>query len=385
MRFRKRTLGPAALMLVVMALIQAGGPIARSAVPVAVDPDRAKVVVPSPEASTAPSPRAAMPATIVLASVAGRVEVAAAGTDAWKPAAEGASLLPEDQVKTYDDGYARVDYTDASLRLMPATLAILGHASIRLKNGSTWMRMNKSGGTFEIETPSVAVSVCGTLVRAEAGRFSSTIQLIHGCVDLKTSKQRERLAPMTQAVAAGGLLRITKLDAAATQRLDGEYKNMMKLLPVRGPDGKIITPGGGGSGPGSFDAGEPLRAAPVDGGGAPAPAQKGGDKRSSGGKGSGSKSSSRAASTRSGGAGSRPSLSNLGAMMDSRSTGLAAPAATGGGGGGSGSTPNSGATAVTVQSQPGGPSSRAAPGLIPAGVQPAGVGAGGAAPPPPPR
>lgn len=358
----------APIALILACLLSIVGRVAESAAPPA-----------ALRASASPA-AAKAPVGITLASVAGNVEVADAGTDAWKPGVEGAALKPEDQVRTGDDGFAMVAYSDATLRVMPASLAILGHTSIRLKQGSTWMRMRKSGGSFQIQTPSVAVSVCGTLVRVEAGKTGSTAQLIAGCVDVQAStkgKEQARLQPQHQAVApnAGGLT-VMKMDQPTLQRLQNDYAAVLRQLPAKpGTGGESegdSNDGFGSGGGGSSGSGGPQTPQQREGGANRKPNKK--DRSSTG------------TSTRS-------SLSNLQGMMDSRSTGLAAPA--GGTAGapssgtqtaGSAPLPNSTSQSRTVQTQPGGAQTLANPVLLqPVVVPGAAPGSAGAAGAPPPR
>lgn len=355
----RRRLAPTTLVLAMLLLIV--GRVAESAAPEAA----------LRSAAPSPAPVQRVPGKINLASVAGVVEVADAGTDAWKPGVEGAMLNAEDQVRTGNDGFAMLAYADATLRVMPASLAILGRSSIRLKQGSTWMRMKKSGGTFKIDTPSVAVSVCGTLVRAAVLATGSTVSLVTGCVDLLTTKDAKsaRMNPLEQAVApnAGGL-QINKMTRSILETLRADYQAAVNRLPPREGDSE------GDSGA-------------SEGFGAPAGGSGTQNERNQQ-KPSGGKTDRRSSSS----LGTRSSLSNLQGMMDSRSTGLAAPA--GGTAGapssgtqtaGSAPLPNSTSQSRTVQTQPGGASSRAQPTLLTPvvvpGAAPGGVGAAGAPPP----
>lgn len=370
------------------------------------------------EARGAALPPKAAPAKITMASSAGSVQVAAAGTEAWKPAAKDMELNPEDQVQTGADGYAMVAYDDATLRILPGSLAVLGHASIRVRQGTTWMRMRKSGRTFSVETPSIAVSVVGTLVRAEAGRTESKAQLFEGAVNVNLTRDPKQIVSLTpgfQAIApnGGGLTR-SRIDIAALARLSTEYANVTKILPSKdagkqGDKGKKSGSGSGGGDAGDAGGAGGLNALPgfgpdadsgtgsSTGGGATGGGSSGGGGTSGPGgtsapaAGPGASSSSATpgksgqGSTPSGGAatpGPRAALSGLQDIMDTRSTGLISSTF------GSNAElvlPNSGSGTTQVQSQPGGAASRAAPALLVAPTVPGTVqGPGGGAPPPPP-
>jgi hypothetical protein len=200
--------------------------------------------------------------TMVLASVQGAVEVASGGAPQWQPAVEGLALRPEDQVRTGPDGRARIAYPDVELRLAGDSTAVLGYTSVRLRVGTTWVRMRKSGRKFEIITPTIAVSIRGTLVRTQARRDGSTVHLLDGVVDVRAGEESRALAPRTQAeVDAAGGLRVGPIDAATLLRLTAEYR----MLSVRessggagagrrGASGRSSAPGGPSSGGGSSSA-----------------------------------------------------------------------------------------------------------------------------------
>ena len=133
--------------------------------------------------------------TMVLSKISGTVEVSTSASPDWQPASEGLTLQPEDKVRTGAGATARVSYPDAELRITPDSTAILGYTSVRMQVGTLWVRMRKSGRLFEILTPTVAVTIRGTLVRAAAGPGGAIVHLLEGIVDVKSGDRKDTLNP----------------------------------------------------------------------------------------------------------------------------------------------------------------------------------------------
>lgn len=193
--------------------------------------------------------RAAME-KIAVTRTSGTVEVMEGGSEPFLNIVGRRTLRPDDAVRTGSDGHARLEVTDAEVRLVPDSLAVVGYTSVRLKVGTTWVRMRRSGRGFQLLGPGASLLVRGTLFRTEARGEALSVQLLEGSLEILTSAGVRPLAAGQSARIADGKPVIRRMDARTRARLTAEFSRLL-LREGRGGTGGTApgaSPAGGGGG-----------------------------------------------------------------------------------------------------------------------------------------
>lgn len=115
-------------------------------------------------------PATVSPLSATLSELQGTVGIKAAGAGDFSPASGGATLQPNGQVKTGDDGRARLDLSSGTIiRVAPSSLFTLASnesaeggliTKLKLEAGKIFIILN--GGSMDVETPSGVASVRGS-------------------------------------------------------------------------------------------------------------------------------------------------------------------------------------------------------------------------------
>lgn len=124
-----------------------------------------------PEASSTPE----LALKAILQEVKGSVEAKDLNDAAFSNAENGRTIQEEGQVRTYEDGYTRIDLSTGTLiRMAPQSYFTLLENTpkeeslftrIKLEVGQIWVILN--GGSLEVETPSGQASVRGSYMMIE--------------------------------------------------------------------------------------------------------------------------------------------------------------------------------------------------------------------------
>jgi hypothetical protein len=90
------------------------------------------------------------------------------GTDTWTTVNEEADLSTGDRIKTDTATRALLFYRDCGrLKVLPDTEIQIISSGIRIKKGSTWIKIFKEGTNFAAHTPNAVASVRGTVYTVE--------------------------------------------------------------------------------------------------------------------------------------------------------------------------------------------------------------------------
>ncbi|OGO07562.1 MAG: hypothetical protein A2Y92_06075, partial [Chloroflexi bacterium RBG_13_57_8] len=116
----------------------------------------------------------------VLKVIGGGVQVQSRYTMAWEKAVDGMALEPGSRVRTEAGGHAALSFFQGTTaKLEPGTDVIIAgmenktteeieSVTLRQQSGKTWNQVDPLGEShFQIETPSAAVQVHGTLFATE--------------------------------------------------------------------------------------------------------------------------------------------------------------------------------------------------------------------------
>ena len=157
--------------------------------------------------------RAQAPASSLLLTKEGKVEVARAGQAAWSTGATNQSLANGDRVRTGSRSRATIRLSDASVLVVKelTTLEIRppqtpgANTGFDLKSGSSYFFNRERPGTVEFRTPLASGAIRGTefhLTVAENGR--TEVALFDGAVDLTNDFGGAKLTSNEQAVIDPG-------------------------------------------------------------------------------------------------------------------------------------------------------------------------------------
>lgn len=138
----------------------------------------------APASDLTPAPAVARPADSVRLVVDGPdVAVMRRGTVAWQPVASDVQLALGDRVKTGPASHALLYYRDCGrLKVLPGTDMQVLAQGVRVRTGSTWIKIYKHGTAFSAETPNAVASVRGTAYTAEVLDGASRFCVFEGLV-----------------------------------------------------------------------------------------------------------------------------------------------------------------------------------------------------------
>jgi hypothetical protein len=165
---------------------------------------------PTPVPTATPNPAL----SAILNEVEGSVEAKDLSEIDFSNAENGRTLQEEGQVRTYEDGYTRIDLSTGTLiRMAPSSYFILveNHPEedslftrIKLEVGQIWVVLN--GGSLEVETPSGQAAVRGSYMMVEIDpetqaalvtclEGNCSLENAAGMVAKMTNGQRAQLQP----------------------------------------------------------------------------------------------------------------------------------------------------------------------------------------------
>lgn len=159
-------------------------------------------------------------AEAIARQVSGTVEVLSDEAASWSPLAVGATLAPNDRIRTGADGRVEIEteagtlrvYEDSMLRLPPATEEA---DRVDLDRGySLFDVLRRSGRTFEVHTPTVVVSVKGTRFGVDTSEFIGQVAVYRGIVGVRAADASEDVETLVRKgfMATGGPGRAVELD-----------------------------------------------------------------------------------------------------------------------------------------------------------------------------
>ncbi|MDP8205356.1 MAG: FecR family protein [Candidatus Electryonea clarkiae] len=161
------------------------------------------------------------PIAVALA-VKGKVECKK-GEDAWKPMAFGTTLFNGNQVRTGDDGFAALAFTDdnSQIKLRPnSSMEILGKRNkdfsitkkINLEIGELFASVKKQKGSLKIATPTAVASIKGTevwvILDEEGNTRVLTLQGLVEFLSLATNESQQVIAGMIATMGIDGVVEI---------------------------------------------------------------------------------------------------------------------------------------------------------------------------------
>ena len=177
-----------------------------------------------------------------LSEMQGLVEARQSSQAEFSPAGEGASVGAGGQVRTGDDGRARLNLSSGSIvRIAPSSSFTLSGnearpegllTTIKLEAGKIWVILN--GGEIDIETPSGVASVRGSYMSAQLQPDGAVrITCLEGECSLKTA------ASMTELIAGQGA---TLLNASAPPQQDSMTQEEFDEWLAVNPEAVVVLP-----------------------------------------------------------------------------------------------------------------------------------------------
>lgn len=131
-------------------------------------------------------------AETVLARVSGQVEIGRGEPTTWSFASEGDEIGQNDRVRTGSDGRAEIETPAGTLRVHENSLLRLPPATdtadrVELERGRSLFDVlrRRPGRRFEVQTPTVVVSVKGTQFSVESDQTMGAIEVYHGTVGVR--------------------------------------------------------------------------------------------------------------------------------------------------------------------------------------------------------
>jgi len=150
-----------------------------------------------------------------LGAIVGEVEIGSGDPTIWRQARTGEELAPGDRVRTGSDGRAEVRLSAGALRIHENSMLRLPDSStaddrVELEEGySLFNVLRRMGSHFEVHTPTVVVSVKGTLFGVDVGEAVSEVAVYHGLVGVRDPAADEPIETLVRAgfmaVGGGGL------------------------------------------------------------------------------------------------------------------------------------------------------------------------------------
>ena len=193
----------------------------------------------------------------VVLSTKGKVETKKEGTD-WKDLKFGAVLDAGDRVRTGDESFAAIVFTDdkSQLKLRPDTEITVNadrrkdyslSKKVNLELGELFAEVKKQKGSLQISTPTAVASVKGTKFWVIVLPGGETQQLtLEGVVELLSRSTGERVdvaAGWMGSVNADGEIEHSSLDAAMVPELpaEGEAQRIeMRFIDENGNEKTLI-------------------------------------------------------------------------------------------------------------------------------------------------
>ncbi|MFC1946839.1 FecR domain-containing protein, partial [Chloroflexota bacterium] len=160
-----------------------------------------------------------MASTCVLQVLSGEVNISDTGSDSFEPGSDGMILEMGTQVQTDRDAHALITFNDGStIKLEPETILEITHLETNEEGapiiilsqliGRTWssvVDMTDSDSRFEIDTPSAAAVVHGTLFTTEVTEEGeTTISTTEGLVSVVADDEEVFVAANQQTKVSKG-------------------------------------------------------------------------------------------------------------------------------------------------------------------------------------
>jgi len=132
-----------------------------------------------------------------IATFAGKVEIRKENLSTWQEAREKFPLNLFDKVKTGNYSWVKISYKDrATFRLRENTLIEIQDTGFRMLVGSSWIRVEKKGTKFVVNTPSLIAGVRGTFFTVSVSlKGDTSLEVKEGIVAIKTAKKEYTLYP----------------------------------------------------------------------------------------------------------------------------------------------------------------------------------------------
>ncbi|MBI4861901.1 MAG: hypothetical protein HY815_16835 [Candidatus Riflebacteria bacterium] len=150
--------------------------------------------------ANAPLALASDPVTVL--ETKGRVQLQKKQSQEWRPLAPGAVVYPEDKVRTGADGSAKLRRGGATPDLGAESMAVVGYTSFKVQVGSLWVRLERTGQTFRVVTPTAAMAIRGTILGTQV-RQDTLFVLLQGQGTLIDWEGRRPVAPNTRIQVFG--------------------------------------------------------------------------------------------------------------------------------------------------------------------------------------
>lgn len=151
-------------------------------------------------------------AETTLGSIVGQVEIGTGDPTTWREARIGEDLAPGDRVRTGSDGRAEVRMSAGTLRIHENSMLRLPGVDsaadrVELEEGySLFNVLRRVRSRFEVHTPTVVVSVKGTVFGVGVGEAVSEVAVYRGLVGVRDPAADEAIETLVREgfVAVGG-------------------------------------------------------------------------------------------------------------------------------------------------------------------------------------
>jgi hypothetical protein len=151
-------------------------------------------------------------ADAIARQVSGQVEIGRGTPPVWTPLAVGAHVAPDEKIRTGADGRVELAVDAGTLRVHENSLLSLPAATpdadrVVLESGrSLFDVIRREGHRFEVDTPTVVVSVKGTRFGVETGADSGVVAVYRGVVGVHATEATDVVETLVREgfLATGG-------------------------------------------------------------------------------------------------------------------------------------------------------------------------------------
>jgi len=199
-----------------------------------------------------PSPTLASQAT--LSVLTGGVELQSRGSSTWEEAENGMTVAAGSRLKTAPNSQALLTFFEGTtIKLEPTTDLVVEQVEgggenqplvivLKQRVGKTWSRVEKlvdPGSHYEIQTPSAAILVRGTLFVTEVDETGATrVQTIEGLVGVTAQGQEVYLPAGQQTAVEPGAPPSEPMPIGPTEG-EGPPGQSKQGTPAQGPDDEV--------------------------------------------------------------------------------------------------------------------------------------------------